>query len=80
MKKPLNEIPGTIAYHFTQNMNKLWACGDNIEAMRKVALELLEDPSLKDKTAVLEAKKNLSTARTSSFCSTLVTYMTGQKV
>ena len=48
--------------------------------MRKMALQLLEDPTLTDKKAVSEAKQRLSKAKPSSFCSTLITYMTGMKV
>lgn len=80
MRPELSKIKGTIANHFTQNSSKLWGCGNDVEKMRKMALQLLEDPTLTDKKAVLEAKQSLSKAKPSSFCSTLVTYMTGMKV
>lgn len=80
MKKELSNQKGTIAYHLTQNKDKLWACGNDVRAMRKVALELLDDPSLTDKAAVMQAKKIFTTARDHMFLSCLMTYMTGDKV
>lgn len=80
MKKPLNQIPGTIAHHLTKHANELWACGNDVEAMKKVALKLLDDPTLTDKTAVANAKRAFQTSHPHAFMSTLVTYMTGDKV
>lgn len=80
MSPDLTKIKGTIAHHLTQNSSKIWDCGNNVEKMREVVLQLLEDESLTDKKAVFEAKQRLGRAKTSNFCSTLLTYMTGLKV
>lgn len=80
MTKDLFKIKGTIAYHLTQNSHKLWDCDNNVEKMRLVVLELLEDKCLVDKEAVKRAKQHLSKAKPAHFCSTLITYMTGMKV
>lgn len=80
MKKNIQNQKGTIAYVLTKNTDKLWACGDNIKAMREVAIKLLDDKSITDKEAVIKARKIFQTAKDNLFLSTLMTYMTGDKV
>ena len=80
MTKDLTTVKGTIAYLFTQNSDKLWSCGNDLNKMKGVALNLLEDESLTDKQAVFKAKELLGKSSGSRFMSILVTYMTGQKV
>ena len=80
MKKEITQRNGTIANHLIKNKDTLWACGDNVRAMRQAALKLLDDPCLTDKEAVAQAKRIFTTAKDSLFISCLMTYMTGQKV
>ena len=80
MQKELSNKKGSIAYHLTKNKEKLWACGNDIQAMRKLALQLPDDLSLIDKEAVAQAKKIFKTAKDHLFISCLCTYMTGDKV
>ena len=80
MKKEISKRNGTIAHHLVKNKDKLWACGNDVKAMRRVALELLDDPSLTDREAVEQAKRIFMTAKDNLFISCLCTYMTGEKV
>lgn len=83
MAKAKNDITknsGSIANLLTKNRDRLWACGNDVRAMRKVALELLDDPSLTDKEAVVKARRIFQTAKDNLFLSCLMTYMTGDKV
>ena len=79
-KKELSSVTGTIANHLTAHKDELWACGSNIKQMRIVALRLLDDPCLKDKEAVMKAKKIFSTTRDNLFMSCLCTYMLGERI
>ena len=80
MAKDLTKFDGTIAKHLTAHQDEIFACGNNVQLMRKKVLELLDEPTLKDKKAVANAKDVLSKAHPSLFLSSLVTYMTGDKV
>lgn len=80
MSKDIIKRNGTIANHLMNNKDKLWACGDDVSKMRKVALSLLDDPKLTDKEAVAQAKKIFTTAKNNLFISCLITYMTGERV
>lgn len=79
-KNEITKNKGSIANHLNNNRDKLWACGNDTRAMRRVALELLDDPSLTDKEAVVKAKRIFQTAKDHLFLSCLMTYMTGDKV
>lgn len=78
--RDLTKVKGTIAYHFNQNIDLLFSCGDDVEKMRSISLQLLEDKDLTDNKAVNEAKAILSTVPTFKFCSVLGTYLTGIRV
>lgn len=80
MKKDISKVNGTIAKHLCDHKDEIWACDPNINAMRSVALKLLDDPCLTDKEAVAQAKHIFKTAGNNLFLSCLLTYMTGVKV
>ena len=80
MAKNLTKYNGTIANHLTAHKDEIWACGNDIKRMREVVTKLLDSPNLKDKKAVYEAKQIFAKAHDSLFLSSLVTYMTGEKV
>ena len=80
MKKPLYEIPGTIAYALTQNVNE-WKQATTVSELKQKALDIInrsEIKSEKDKKdfiSILNQGKSVS-----NLMSTLGTYMTGMKV
>lgn len=78
--KNLSNKKGTIAAYLTRNRDKIFACGNNIDKMKEVVLELLRSEEIKDNPATAESIKVLSRARGNAFLSTLITYMTGLKV
>lgn len=80
MAKNLTKYNGTIAKHLMSHKDEIWACGDNVRQMREVVIKLLDEPTLKDKKAVFEAKEIFRKAHDSLFLSSLITYMTGDKV
>ena len=80
MKKDITKRNGTIANHLMNHKGQLWACRDHVKEMRRVALQLLDDPKLTDKEAVAQAKRIFTTAKDNLFISCLITYMTGEKV
>lgn len=63
-----------------KNSDKLNAAGNDIEAMRKAALEILDSEELKGNPDVEKAKDILSRAQGMKFVTTLGTYMTGEKL
>ena len=79
-KKPLYEIPGTIAYALTQNVNE-WKEAKTVSELKQKALDIInrsEIKSEKDKNdfiSILNQGKSVS-----NLMSTLGTYMTGMKV
>ena len=79
-KKPLYEIPGTIAYALTQNVNE-WKQATTVSELKQKALDIInrsEIKSEKDKNdfiSILNQGKSVS-----NLMSTLGTYMTGMKV
>ena len=80
VKKPLYEIPGTIAYALTQNVNE-WKQATTVSELKQKALDIInrsEIKSEKDKNdfiSILNQGKSVS-----NLMSTLGTYMTGMKV
>lgn len=73
---------GTIANVLNKHQQELYAyleVGD-VKGCRKKALELLDDPSIKDRAAVTTAKKVFARPGDNLFMSCLVTYMSGVKV
>lgn len=81
-EKDLQQTKGTIAYVLTQHQDELYALinAGQIEQCRVRSIELLDDPSITDKNAVVNAKNVLKTSKINLFLSTLMTYMTGMKV
>lgn len=82
MKRPINTIPGTIAYILDQNRNELFDLinKNKIAEARQKALMLIQDKSIKDKKAVITATTVFTKANNNLFLSTLMSYMTGLKV
>ena len=82
MKKPINEIPGTIAYILDQNRDDLFDLinQNRIKEARQKALTLIHDESIKDKQAVHIANQALSRPNDTLFLSVLMSYMTGLTV
>ena len=82
MKRPINTIPGTIAYILDQNRNELFDLinKNKIAEARQKALMLIQDKSIKDKKAVITATNVFTKSNNNLFLSTLMSYMTGLKV
>ena len=80
MAKNLTRYNGTIANHLMSHKDEIWACGNDVKKMREVVIKLLDAPTLKDKKAVFEAKEIFRKSHDSLFLSSLITYMTGEKV
>ena len=82
MKRPINTIPGTIAYILDQHRNELFDLinKNKIAEARQRALMLIQDKSIKDKKAVITATTVFTKANNNLFLSTLMSYMTGMTV
>ena len=82
MKRPINTIPGTIAYILDQNRNELFDLinKNKIAEARQKALMLIQDKRIKDKKAVITATTVFTKSNNNLFLSTLMSYMTGMTV
>lgn len=82
MKKPLHTIPGTIAYVLNQHKDELFdlLSKDKVNETREKVLMLIQDKSIKDKQAVIDATKAFSKTNKNLFLSILTAYMTGVAV
>lgn len=82
MTTALEKRKGTIANVLTNHQAELYEFLDvgDIKSCRKRVIELLDDPSIKDKAAVATAKKVFTRPGDNLFLSCLVTYMSGMKV
>lgn len=78
--KDLSHKTGTIAAYLTKNQNKIYGCGNNINKMKSVVLELLSAEEIQGNPETANAINILSKLHGNHFLSTLVTYMTGYKV
>lgn len=78
--KDLTNKKGTIAHYLTQHQNEIYACGNDVEKMKKITLKLLESEDLKSNPVTLEAIDHIKKSKGNKFLSLLVTYMTGMKV
>lgn len=76
--KNLNKYEGTIAKVFTNNIYKFNSVDPN--ELRRQALILLDDKSIKDNKAVEEAKKRFINAKDSAIMSLITTYSLGERV
>ena len=82
MTTALEKRKGTIANVLTNHQAELYKFLDvgDIKSCRKRVIELLDDPNIKDKAAVVTAKKVFTRPGDNLFLSCLVTYMSGMKV
>ena len=78
----LHNRKGTIAYIFNKHQIELFDLinENNILGARQRALELLNDPTITDKNAVITAKNIFTRSKDNLFLSSLMSYMTGMKV
>ena len=79
-KKPMYEIPGTIAYALTQNVSE-WKSATTVSELKQKAIDIVNRSEIKnpqDKVNFLEAMQ--SGKSVSGLMSTLGTYMLGMKV
>lgn len=82
MNATIENRTGTIANVLNSHRDELYGylnLGD-VRGCRKRAVELLDDPSIKDKAAVATAKRVFARPGDNLFMSCLVTYMSGMKV
>ena len=78
-KKPMYEIPGTIAYALMQNRAK-WCEAKTAPELKKKAIEIINESNLKnekDREDFISRVNNCTGV--SNLMSTLGTYMTGMK-
>ena len=82
MTATIEKRKGTIANVLTNHQAELYEFLDvgDVKNCRKRVIELLDDPSIKDKAAVITAKKVFARPGDNLFLSCLVTYMSGMKV
>lgn len=82
MKRPIQNIPGTIAYILDQHRDELFDLinQNKIAEARQKALSLIQDKSIKDKQAVIRATKAFTKPNNNLFLSSLMAYMTGMTV
>ena len=78
-KKPMYEIPGTIAYALMQNREK-WCEAKTAPELKKRAIEIINESNLKiEKDREDFINRINSCTGVSNLMSTLRTYMTGMK-
>lgn len=82
MKKEIYEIPGTVAYAITQNMDKINASATNLYSLRETVKGILTDPAnnIKDQKEVDTLVKGMDQMRNvNHLLSSIGTWMTGIK-
>lgn len=80
--KNLHTKRGTIAYILNQNKDILFDLinKNNIGGARTKAVELINDGSITDRSAVITATEIFTKSKDNLFLSSLMSYMTGMKV
>ena len=76
MKKPIEQIPGTIAYVLNENKNQLFSI-TNPNEMKRKAIEIISNAEINSQKDKEDFISRLNKKSPGNMLSTLAAYMTG---